>query len=47
MKDYMINIFVRVVRRKVEQEERTVADVLDNDYPNLAQADKDVILNKI
>jgi|AntRauTorckE6833_2_1112554.scaffolds.fasta_scaffold39612_4 hypothetical protein len=47
MKDYMVNIFVRVIKRKMDSEGRTSIDILDNDYSNLAQTDKDSILNKI
>jgi len=47
LKPFQINIFVRVVKRKVETEGRTAADILDNDYPALTDTDKNNILSKI
>lgn len=47
LKSFQINIFVRVVKRKIAKEGRTAADILDYDYPALTDTDKNNILSKI
>lgn len=44
MQEYMINIFVRVIKRKLEvNPERTLDEIFNEDYPKLVQADRDAI----
>lgn len=48
MQEYMINIFVRVIKRKLEANpERTLDEIFNEDYPKLTQAERDEIGLKI
>jgi hypothetical protein len=46
MKIYFINIFVRVVKRKMNNQEKTAEDILNNDY-NLTDQEINNIISKI
>ena len=44
MKYYIINIFARVIKRKMEIDSSLVLDdIFANDYPSLSQSEKDEI----
>lgn len=44
MRQYMINIFTRVIKRKLEADSTlTLEQVFTNDYPRLTQEDRDAI----
>ena len=44
MQPYMINIFSRVIKRKLEANPvRTLDSIFTNDYPKLTQEDRDAI----
>ena len=46
LKEYQVNIFVRVVKRRMEKELLTAEEILDT-YPALTKDDKEHILTKI
>lgn len=39
MKTYILNVFVRVINRRMDDENKTADEVLQ-DYPNLSDSDK-------
>lgn len=44
LKNYQLNIFVRVIKRKQEvNPDITLQELFDNDYPKLSQEDRDQI----
>lgn len=48
LKDYQVNIFVRVIKRKLEyNQELILEDIFNNDYPSLTQEARDQIETKI
>jgi hypothetical protein len=47
MPTWKLNIFVRVVSRKMEDEDRTTDDILTNDYPRLADTEVTDIKNAL
>jgi len=46
MKDYELNLFVRVVNTRMDEENKTADEVL-NDYPNLTDTEKSEIKNNL
>lgn len=47
LKYYQINIFVRVLKRKMEMYGSAADDILINDYPTLTEEDRAKILSRI
>jgi hypothetical protein len=47
MQDYKVNIFKRVIKRKMGKQDKTATVIIDENYPNLTDTEKNEILSKI